>query len=139
MSISIRAAPASRQRRMPSSELCGPLPAKRPPWQVKDSSCPPTIALVPDIAKKDNTVARLTVRRACYTKRPYERRTMIRIERMDMAPVKSLALTEVARAFLDKPGIAGDRAFFLIDDADKLVTQREYGPLVQIKASYDPD
>jgi len=62
---------------------------------------------------------------------------MIRIDRMYMAPVKSLALTEVGRAYLDKPGIAGDRAFFIIDAEGKLFTQREYGPLVRIKPVYD--
>ncbi len=63
---------------------------------------------------------------------------MIRIERMYTSPVKALALTEVPRALLDKPGIAGDRAFFIVDSDGQLFTQRECGPLVQIKASYDP-
>jgi uncharacterized protein YcbX len=62
---------------------------------------------------------------------------MIRIDRMYIAPVKALALTEVARAYLDKPGIAGDRAFFIIDAEGKLFTQRDHGPLVQIRPSYD--
>jgi uncharacterized protein YcbX len=62
---------------------------------------------------------------------------MIRIERMYCSPVKSLALAEVTRALLDKPGIAGDRAFFITDAAGKLFTQRDHGPLVQITASYD--
>ncbi len=56
---------------------------------------------------------------------------------MYISPVKSLALSEVTRAFLDKPGIAGDRAFFLVDAAGQLFTQRDHGPLVQIKAWYD--
>lgn len=62
----------------------------------------------------------------------------IRIDSMYMAPVKSLALVPVTRARLDKPGIAGDRAFFLIDERGRLLTQREHGPLVQLTASYDP-
>ncbi len=62
---------------------------------------------------------------------------MIRVDRLYIASVKSLALTEVARAYLDKPGIAGDRAFFIITADGKLLTQREYGPLVQIRPSYD--
>ena len=62
---------------------------------------------------------------------------MIRIERMYVSPVKSLALAEVTRVVLDKPGIAGDRAFFIVDSDSKLFTQRQYGPLVMIKASYD--
>jgi uncharacterized protein YcbX len=62
---------------------------------------------------------------------------MIRIERIYYSPVKSLALAELQRAYLDKPGIAGDRAFFIVDAEGRLFTQREYGPLVQIKAAYD--
>lgn len=62
---------------------------------------------------------------------------MIRVERFYIAPVKSLALAEVDRAYLDKPGIAGDRAFFVTDAAGELVTQRECGMLVQVGTSFD--
>ena len=62
---------------------------------------------------------------------------MISIERMYMSPVKALALMEVSRAVLGKPGIAGDRAFFIVGQDGKLFTQREHGPLVMIKAAYD--
>src|SRR3989304_8974168 len=62
---------------------------------------------------------------------------MVRVDGMYLPPVKSLALTEVTRAHLDKPGIAGDRAFFIVDARGKLFTQREYGLLVKVKASYD--
>ena len=62
---------------------------------------------------------------------------MIRIDRMYIAPVKALGLTEVTRAYLDKPGIAGDRAFFIIDQRGELFTQREHAALVQVAASYD--
>jgi uncharacterized protein YcbX len=62
---------------------------------------------------------------------------MIRIEKMYYAPVKSLALAEIERATLDKPGIAGDRAFFIVDARGKLVTQREVASLVQVKPDYD--
>ena len=61
---------------------------------------------------------------------------MIRIERMYIAPVKSLALVEVRRARLDKPGIAGDRAFFLVDSESKLFTQRDCPVLVQVRPGY---
>ncbi len=60
------------------------------------------------------------------------------IEAMYAAPVKALALTLVGRAYLDKPGIAGDRAFFIVDEAGALFTQREHGALVQVAAAYDP-
>jgi len=62
---------------------------------------------------------------------------MIRIDQMYIAPVKSLALAEVTRAHLDKPGIAGDRAFFIVSADGRLFTQRDHGPLVQIRAAYD--
>jgi hypothetical protein len=62
---------------------------------------------------------------------------MIRVDRIYIAPVKSLALAEVSQALLDKPGIAGDRAFYIIDSAGRLVTQRECGALVQIAPRYD--
>ena len=63
---------------------------------------------------------------------------MIRIHRLYMSPVKALALAEVDQAYLDKPGIAGDRAFFIVDAAGKLLTQREHGLLVQVRPSYEP-
>lgn len=64
---------------------------------------------------------------------------MIRIQSMYISPVKALALTPISRAYLDKPGIAGDRAFFIIDGRGELFTQRELPALVQVRASYDVD
>ena len=64
---------------------------------------------------------------------------MIRIQSMYIAPVKSLGLAPIDRAFLDKPGIAGDRAFFIIDDQGAMFSQRSFGPLVQIRTSFDAD
>ena len=63
---------------------------------------------------------------------------MIRIGAMYFAPVKALALAELRQARLEKPGIAGDRAFYIIDAAGALFTQRRYGPLVQVRPSYEP-
>jgi uncharacterized protein YcbX len=60
-----------------------------------------------------------------------------RLERIFAAPVKSLALEERRTAYLDKPGIAGDRAFWIVDEHGKLVTQREVPSLVQVRAAYD--
>jgi uncharacterized protein YcbX len=56
-----------------------------------------------------------------------------------ISPVKSLALASLDRAWLDKPGIPGDRAFHLADDRGRLVTQREVPSLVQLHAAYDAD
>lgn len=64
---------------------------------------------------------------------------MIRVDRMYISPVKALALVAVERAFLDKPGVAGDRAFYIIDGEERLFTQREHGPLVQVRPSYDAE
>ena len=61
----------------------------------------------------------------------------MRVQSMYISPVKSLGLAPIDRAFLDKPGIAGDRAFFIIDAQGAMFTQRAFGPLVQIRTSYD--
>ncbi len=61
----------------------------------------------------------------------------IHVESMYISPVKSLALQRIDGARLEKPGIAGDRAFYIIDARRKLITQREHFPLVQVRAEYD--
>ena len=63
----------------------------------------------------------------------------MRVQSMYISPVKSLGLAPIDRAFLDKPGIAGDRAFFIIDAQGAMFTQRVFGPLVQIRTSYDAE
>ncbi len=64
---------------------------------------------------------------------------MIRVQRIYISPVKSLALAPLTHAYLDKPGIAGDRAFFIIDAQGNMFTQRVYGPLVQLRTGYEPE
>ena len=63
---------------------------------------------------------------------------MIHIQSIYISPVKSLGLAPLDRAFLDKPGIAGDRAFFIIDAQGAMFTQRTFGPLERIRTSYQP-
>ena len=63
----------------------------------------------------------------------------IRVDSMYISPVKSLALMPIEHAHVEKPGIEGDRAFFIIDEPGKLFTQRQCGSLVQITARYDVD
>ena len=63
----------------------------------------------------------------------------MRVQSRYISPVKSLGLAPIERAFLDKPGIAGDRAFFIIDAEDAMFTQRVFGPLVQVRTSYDAE
>jgi len=60
----------------------------------------------------------------------------MRVEAIYISPVKSLALRRVERATLGKHGILEDRRFFLVSDKARLVTQREVGPLTQIRAAY---
>lgn len=61
----------------------------------------------------------------------------MRIEAIYIAPVKSLGLTSLQDAYLGTNGIDGDRRFFLVDAESRVLTQREFGPLVQLTASYD--
>jgi uncharacterized protein len=60
----------------------------------------------------------------------------MRIDAIYISPVKSLALRRLDRAHLGPDGIPEDRRFFLIDAADKVFTQREFGALVQVRAEY---
>lgn len=62
----------------------------------------------------------------------------IRIEAIHVTPVKSLALRSADRANVTRGGITGDRVFFIIDAAGKLVTQRQVPRLVLVAPSYDP-
>ena len=71
--------------------------------------------------------------------RKFRTSAMITIQSMYISPVKSLGLAPINRAFLDKPGIAGDRAFFIIDAHGAMFTQRAFGPLVQIRTAYDAE
>jgi uncharacterized protein YcbX len=64
---------------------------------------------------------------------------MIRIDRLCVSPVKSLGLNDLQRAYLDKPGIPGDRAFFIRSERGDFFTQRECPRLVQVRPAYDVD
>jgi uncharacterized protein YcbX len=55
---------------------------------------------------------------------------------MYVSPVKSLRLAQIERAFLDKPGIAGDRAFYIADERGRLFTQRECTAFTRVGALY---
>lgn len=62
----------------------------------------------------------------------------MQVESLYIAPVKSLGLSRLERASVTARGIAGDRAFYMIDAQDRVLTQRDCGALVQIRADYDP-
>jgi uncharacterized protein YcbX len=54
-----------------------------------------------------------------------------------IAPVKSMALTFLERAVLGLDGIAGDRAFAVIDERDRLVNGKRAGPLATVAVEHD--
>ena len=56
-----------------------------------------------------------------------------------VSPVKSLALSSLVEAQVTKRGIAGDRAFFIVDARGKVFTQRELPRMVTIAATYDAE
>ena len=60
------------------------------------------------------------------------------LERINVTPVKAMALLHPAEVEITANGIAGDRRFYLVDEAGGAVTGSECGPLVQIEPGYDP-
>jgi uncharacterized protein len=56
-----------------------------------------------------------------------------------MTPVKGLRLHTVEGAQLGLDGIAGDRAFFLVDEDRRMVSGTRLGPLVAVVAQHDPE
>lgn len=61
----------------------------------------------------------------------------MRLARLQTTPVKGLRLHPPRHVTLGTEGAADDRRFYLIDDKDRLVNGRRYGPLAQVNASYD--
>ena len=61
----------------------------------------------------------------------------MRIESIYISPVKSLGMTRLDRADVTPRGIAGDRAFVIVDEQGRVVTQRECPPMVRARAEYD--
>ena len=61
---------------------------------------------------------------------------MIAVNAIYISPVKSLGLTQFETVQVDSGGIIEDRRFHLINRDGALLTQRQAGSLVQIKASY---
>lgn len=54
-----------------------------------------------------------------------------------MTPVKGLRLHTVDEAQLGFDGVAGDRAFFLVDEQRRMVSGTRLGPLVAVVAQHD--
>jgi MOSC domain-containing protein len=61
-----------------------------------------------------------------------------RVAWIAIAPVKSMALVQLDHAVLELTGIAGDRAFAMLDAQDRLVNGKRFGRLVTIRPDYDP-
>jgi uncharacterized protein len=60
-----------------------------------------------------------------------------RVTRLSTTPVKGLALHHPDAILLQRTGAAGDRAFFVIDGRDRLISIWKTGRLVQFRAAYD--
>ena len=61
---------------------------------------------------------------------------MITVRATHISPVKSFALQHPQTVHVDTVGIVEDRRFYLVDQRGRLLTQREIGELVQVKAEY---
>ena len=61
------------------------------------------------------------------------------IRSIHVAPVKSLALSEVVSVHVGTRGIENDRRFLVLDSDGRVVTQRQIGKLTQVKAEYSAD
>ena len=62
---------------------------------------------------------------------------MAHVAWISVSPVKGLALRQLVECELTVAGVAGDRAFFLVDENDRLVNSKGLGVLQQIVPIYD--
>ena len=60
-----------------------------------------------------------------------------RVAWISISPVKGLALRQLDECELTEAGVRGDRAFFLVDEEDRLVNSKGLGALQQIVPRYD--
>jgi MOSC domain-containing protein len=61
-----------------------------------------------------------------------------RVAWISIAPVKAMALVPLESARLETTGIAGDRAFAVLDPDERLVNGKRLGPMARIRPDYDP-
>ena len=59
--------------------------------------------------------------------------------RINVTPVKSMALSHPDQVDLGDVGVAQDRLFFLVDDEGRKFAADRFGPLQTIRPVYDPD
>jgi uncharacterized protein YcbX len=62
----------------------------------------------------------------------------MQVEALYVSPVKSFGLTPVTSAEVTPDGLAGDRAFIVVDERGRVVTQREWPQMALLRAEYDP-
>jgi MOSC domain-containing protein len=62
---------------------------------------------------------------------------MATVRAIHVSAVKSLRLTTVGAAEIERDGIPGDRRFALLDGRGRVATQREIGALAQIRSRFD--
>jgi len=62
-----------------------------------------------------------------------------RVRAIHLSPIKSLGLMSSERVTVTPDGIAGDRAFVLLDDRGEVATMRRYGALARAGSRFDPD
>jgi uncharacterized protein len=60
------------------------------------------------------------------------------VARINVTPVKSMALHHPERVVLTERGLADDRRFFLVNDRGELFNGSDAGSLMQITPSFDP-
>lgn len=58
---------------------------------------------------------------------------------ISIAPVKGMRMQELTEVELTNQGAVNDRKFFLIDDADAMISVTRIGPLLEIVPEYLPD
>jgi uncharacterized protein YcbX len=61
------------------------------------------------------------------------------VTHLDIAPVMSLGLERRDEIAVTEDGVAEDRRFFIVDDADRLIDQLLVADMVQVRAWTDPD
>ena len=62
--------------------------------------------------------------------------SMLTVNRIYVAPVKSLGLAHPEEVHVGPKGIEEDRRFFFVNGQGNLLTQRHRGRLVEVKAKY---
>jgi MOSC domain-containing protein len=58
---------------------------------------------------------------------------------ISVTPVKGLRLLQRDEVELTEDGVPGDRAFFIADERDRMVSATRLGPLVAVVPEHDPD